>query len=291
MDGHSFSTTSLTGLAPGGRLFNAEQAEVLRSRLLGCLAREPGAFLTMPKKALAAMAPLPPDLKVAWFGALRGRNLAQGCEVGFVVGRNLPPVRAVEELAAAFAVALGQPFTPLPLPADPHDHCYPRRVEVLRTADGQGHGITLEFHPDLLGQAILRQLQDAETTQAVDRVRAMFAPKRIIVMGTSIPDVTFARIERWADFHKGSSRVARALATRVLLLSESLEADVRPDIWSNRKAAHRDEEFQELKAALETDLCLGHPVYRDSSYRMSQANAAAVVASFRLPPTKGRGGA
>jgi hypothetical protein len=103
--------------------------------------------------------------------------------------------------------------------------------------------------------------------------------------------VTFDRIEHWTHFHKGGSKVARALATRVLLLSESLEADVRTDnIWPNRKAAQRDQEFQGLKAALGTDLCLGHPVYRDSIYQMSQANAAAVVASFRLPPTKGRGG-
>ena len=194
VDGRNFSTTSLTGLHYlTGEPWNAERAAQTRDRWKVIFCQYPGCFIAMPKSVCEAFGDLPGH-NVAHFGAVRGRNMAADCETGIVVGRNLPKPRELERLARAFAVALNRPFEALRTPNKPEDIRLPRRVEGLRMRVGPAHGIEVEYHPDPTAQAILRQIRDAEAAQAIDRVRAHFKPKRFIVAGACIPDITFDRM-------------------------------------------------------------------------------------------------
>ncbi len=259
ISGHNFSTSSLTGYNPAtGLPWYPDRAEALRERLHRVFARHPGSFIAMPKRVFTKFGPLPGH-KTAHFGALRGRNLAEGCSTGLVVGRNLPPVQGLERLARAFAVALDRPFVPLAIEAGHATARYPRRRDGVRLRDGSGHAVDLDYHPDPTAEALLRQIRDAETTQAVDRVRAQFEPKRIFVAGASVPDVTFDRVEEWSDFADGGSALSRALERELLPLSATELVRIHGDLWRNTKAVQRDDQYRAFR---ETVLA-GQSVHRN----------------------------
>lgn len=256
--GHRFSTASLTGRNPITRQpWYPERAEALRERLCKVFARYPGSFVAMPKPALETFGPLPSH-RTAHFGALRGRNLAEGCTTGLVIGRNLPPVEGLERLARAFTVALDRPFRSLSIQPGQARVRYPCRREGLRMRDRAGHAVELDFHPNATAEALLRQIRDAETTQAVDRVRAQFEPKLIIVAGASLPDVTFDQVTELDDFAAGGSALSRALERRVLPLSATELVRVHGDFWRNTKAVQRDETYQMFRQTV----LAGRSVYR-----------------------------
>jgi hypothetical protein len=249
--GHSFSTSSLTGLhyasgEPNG-VRGARAAET-RADLRALFAQRSGSVVAMPKAALAAFGEIPGHV-VGHFGALRGSNIAKDCETSITVGRNLPKPRDLENLARAFAVALDRPFDPLPTPANPLDIRFPKRSEGLWMRDGKGHGVEVDYHPDPTAQAVLRQIRDADATQTIDRVRAHFAPKRFTVAGACVPDVTFDRVADWQDVKKGGSKLHRAVGeNRVLPLSPAELFRVFPTIWGSPETVKRDAQYQEIRA-------------------------------------------
>jgi hypothetical protein len=249
--GHSFSTSSLTGLhyasgEPDG-VRGARAAET-RADLRALFAQRSGSVVAMPKAALAAFGEIPGHV-VGHFGALRGSNIAKDCETSITVGRNLPKPRDLENLARAFAVALDRPFDPLPTPANPLDIRFPKRSEGLWMRDGKGHGVEVDYHPDPTAQAVLRQIRDADATQTIDRVRAHFAPKRFTVAGACVPDVTFDRVADWQDVKKGGSKLHRAVGeNRVLPLSPAELFRVFPTIWGSPETVKRDAQYQEIRA-------------------------------------------
>ncbi|WP_341213798.1 hypothetical protein [uncultured Limimaricola sp.] len=286
VSGHQFSTLCLTGYNPvTKRPWYPEDAEKLRDRLRQVFARHPGSFIAMSKPALMAFGQLPGHRK-AHFGALRGRNLAEDCTTGLVIGRNLPPVQGLERLARAFAVALDRPFTPLaPAPGEATAR-YRRRRDGLRMRDGSGHAVALDYHPDPTAEALLRQIRDAETTQAVDRVRAQYQPKLIIVAGASMPDVTFDRVEEWSDFADGGSALARTLDRGVLPLSATELVRVHGDLWRNTKAVQRDKRYQVFRQTVLT----GQPIYMSNYVRHGRSEHPACVVRYTRPAAgTGRG--
>jgi peptidoglycan hydrolase-like protein with peptidoglycan-binding domain len=281
--GHGFSTVSITGRNPKtDALVNPERAADTRARLHKTFARYPGAFVSMAKPALEAMGQLPNHI-TAHFGALRGRNMAQDCETGIVVGRNLPPPRELERLARAFAVALDRPFTPLPEPAPGERLFYPKREEAVRMRDGTGHGIEIDYHPDPTAQAMLRQIRDAETVQAIDRVRAHFRPKRFIIMGASMPDMTFDRAVRFTDLHKGGTRLERVAQSGVVPLSIAEMFRVFPRVWGSKDTLKRDKEFQQLRAIEGDDLLRVQTVLSTLLIPNAPLRTAAVLVTYQRP--------
>ncbi|MFQ3251745.1 MAG: hypothetical protein ACI9U6_000019 [Loktanella salsilacus] len=291
VEGHSFSTTSLTGRHYlTGEPWNAGRAAETRDRWSGIFSQFPGSFIAMPKAAIEAFGDLPGH-KVGYFGAVRGRNLAADCQTGIVIGRNLPKPRDLERLARAFAVALDRPFLALPNSDEAKDIRFPTRVEGIRMRIGNAHGIVVAYHPDPTAQALLRQIRDAEASQAIDRVRAHFTPKRFIIAGACIPDMTFDRVVEWQEFHQGGSKVSRTVSqSHVLPLSPAELLLMFPKIWGSESTITRDEQYQEIRAFSDADLLRGQPVYRYTIYKMTPQKIAACLVSYTRPLVKtGRG--
>ncbi|WP_370159000.1 hypothetical protein [Limimaricola soesokkakensis] len=286
IDRHKFSTVSLTGVCPiTGHPRNADRAEDVRDHWRRVFARHPGSYVAMPKQALQAFGNLSGHV-VTWFGALRGRNIAEHCKTAIVIGRQQPTVRDIERKARALAVALDRPFaTLLNLPGKSYAD-YPTRREGLRMRDGSVHGIEVAYHPDATAQLVLRQVRDAEATQALDRIRPHFKPKNLIFAGGAIPDVTFDRSTDWRTFKTGGTPLARALERRVLPLAPVELMRAHPDLWSNRKAVQRDAGINDLFEAVQT----GHPVLESPYIRDVPVEQPVQLVTYSRPPTgTGRG--
>jgi hypothetical protein len=157
--------------------------------------------------------------------------------------------------------------------------------------DGKGHGVEVDYHPDPTAQAVLRQIRDADATQTIDRVRAHFAPKRFIVAGACVPDVTFDRVADWQDVKKGGSKLHRAVGeNRVLPLSPAELFRVFPTIWGSPETVKKDAQYQEIRAFSDTALLRGQTVYRNTIYEMTPQKITACLVSYTRPLERtGRG--
>ncbi|MCP1167136.1 MULTISPECIES: ATP-dependent DNA helicase [Limimaricola] len=283
---HKFSTVSLTGVCPvTGHPRNADRAEDVRDRWRQVFARYPGCYIAMPKQALQVFGDLPGHV-VAWFGALRGRNIAERCKTAIVIGRQQPTIRDIERKARALAVALDRPFAPLSnLPGKSYAD-YPTRREGLRMRDGNAHGIEVAYHPDPTAQLVLRQVRDAEATQALDRIRPHFETKQLIFAGAAIPDVTFDRSTDWRTFKAGGTPLERALERRVLPLAPIELMRAHPDLWPNRQAVQRDAGINDLFEAVQ----MKHSVLESPYIRDVQVEQPVQLIAYSRPPTgTGRG--
>ena len=282
--GNSFATSNITGENSKGTPLSADRAKVLRGKLQEGLAAHPNAAVVAPKKAIPSIKGLE-GRTVMHFGNLRGKNDAEAAPEIIVIGRNLPKPSDLERIGRAFAVSLGLGFACLPAGTK-----YPTRDEGVRMKDGAGHRVEVQYHPDPTAQALLRQIRDAEATQAVDRVRAHFTAKQIYVLGNSIPDVTFDRIEPLADWHKGGSKLTRAVArSRVAMRSPAEILRAFPDIWANKDAVKNDMEFQDFRDADVARQLGGKTYIVDPLYTLSPPNSPAVLVEYRRPRREGPG--
>jgi hypothetical protein len=247
--GKSFSRQSVTGSRTDGAPVYAgsnEVASILRDELARVIQRYPGAFVAGSKGAIKALAPhLPSETVTAHFGALRGLNRAENCEVGFVIGRELPPPAAIEAIARALHAGDLAPIRSLKA-GEP----WPTQVRGVRMRDRSRYGMKCEFHPDPRCNAILEQIREADIAQAIDRVRAMFKRRLIFILGNVPVDVTVDAIVPWSSFK--ASRVAQAMERGVLPLSERGAAKMHPDLWSDKHAG-RDHELRNIINTLMSD--------------------------------------
>lgn len=290
--GNTFATSAFTGFNPHtGKPVFADRAEVLRGKVRKIIDSQPGGFVAAPLPVLNALGDMP-DHITGHYGALRGRNMAKDCETGIVIGRNLPRVRDVEKIARAFAVAINRPFEKLPEPKQNEPDLWPRRDEGLRMADNTAHPVSVEYHPDETAQAVLRQIRDAEATQAIDRVRAMFTPKRLIFISASLPDVTFTKVAKLDDMAKGGTRLERIAKRGVITLSRSETLRLFPDVYSSKSVISRDTEYQGLTGQIGRDLLVFQHVLKNYLVHNGTLKEIAVLARYKCRPKgTGRGAA
>ena len=182
--GKSFANRSLTG-EQFGAPFNPDDAERLRRELAEVIGLYPGAWVAGNKSVMAALIPLLHDAVTGHFGALRGLNRAEHCEVGFSLGRELPRPEALENKAAALHATDPEPIKRL----NPKDG-WPMEVRALRMRDGSVQTVKIAVHPDPRVDAILRQVRDAEVAQNIDRPRPMFNRRLLFILGEVAADVT-----------------------------------------------------------------------------------------------------
>ena len=100
---------------------------------------------------------------VTHFGGFLGQNQYAGCDTTIILGRNLTPCTAVEDLARA--IYLDSP-EPLVLPGR-----YVQAQQGYTMNDGSHRGTKVQAHPDSRVNAILDIQRGKQTAQAVDRLR------------------------------------------------------------------------------------------------------------------------
>jgi hypothetical protein len=179
---------------------------------------------------------VPAGSELAHFGAIRGVDRWKNFDTAVIVGRNQPPISAVEAVARAIWFDDAQPL----VFADNwvvENRGYRVRGALPAT------GVEVVVHPDRRVQAVLEQLRERESTQAVDRLRLIHAqkPKEVILLSNIPLDIDVDELRSWDEIVHGT-RLERAWAALdgVLPLAPTWLAKRFPALWATPAAAEAD---------------------------------------------------
>lgn len=199
------------------------------------LAVGPTAVVGNAKSGVAALLMRPRNGELAHFNALRGIDRWKDFDVVVVIGRNQPPLAAVENLARALFYDDPSPLV--------------QATDWSETVRGytdkvEERGVMVHVHPDPRVQAILEQLREQESLQAVDRLRLIhnFKMKEVILLSNLPLDIEVDELLPLDEIIYGGSRVERALdrLDGVLPLNSKWLAMKFPDLWKTGEAARKD---------------------------------------------------
>jgi hypothetical protein len=228
-----FSRQSLTGRDRNGNPISnqkVKEVERLRSRIIDLLRLLPGKILLVTYQAVEDLLvdQVPPHVGTAHFGALRGINAFERCEIVVILGREQPSAQAIEAMTRPFTATDPESFIPIGE--------YVLQSRGRRMRNGGPNVVEVHGHPDPRCQVMLEQVREAEIAQAIDRVRPVFNRRRIILL-TNLPlDVTVDQVVPWKDLRPARFAIAYARGG-VLPLSASELARCFPDLWRTPKAA------------------------------------------------------
>ena len=234
--GKVFSRQSLTGTSKYGSPISSTRtaaAEHLRDEVLTLLRMLSGEVLLVTYKAVEELLQplLPPRIRVAHFGALRGLNAYEAYETVVVLGRQQPSTQAIEALARPFAADDDEPLFTF--------GGYVQQCRARRLRHRSPSIEVVQVHPDARCQDLLEQVREAEIVQAIDRVRPVFNRRRIIVLTNMALDLTVDHAVAWAELRPG--KLACAFARHgVLPLSAGDLCRGFPDLWSSENTAKSD---------------------------------------------------
>lgn len=241
------TTSSTTSLVPA-KSSDPSSADRARKRLRGIekllvrlavggamvLVVGPTAVVGNSKTQQPPLISVPPGCDLAHFNALRGINRWKDFNVVVVLGRNQPPVTAVENMARAIFL-----MDPAPLRLSGH---WTNQKRGYRLRNGQ-LGVDVTVHRDSRVQAILEQVREGESLQAVDRLRLVHSTrqKTVVLLSSLVLDIDVDETRTWNDLVQGS-RLEQAWATcnGTLPLNPDWLAAKFTNLWPTPAAAKKD---------------------------------------------------
>ena len=186
--------------------------------------------------------------RIDWthFGATRGLNSFTERQTVVLVGRKQPPALAVQDLARAFFANDSAPF-------DPGILDYVVRRKTLYAKSGHASPTLTQIHPDPRVHRVLWQMREAEVIQAIDRVRAVRFPRKILLLNTldlRRPDDDWGirclgmpadAYVSWPELLKGGNRAETILLSceGFLPLAPKALAQIARDIFPSVEAAKK----------------------------------------------------
>lgn len=192
---------------------------------------------TITGNAASHLKPLinvPPNVDLAHFNAIRGIDRWKHHDAVVIIGRNEPPIKAVEAIARAVYLADRVPLN------FANDWVTEMRGYRLH---GRRVGISVVRHPDPRVQAILEQLREAESEQAIDRLRLIHATAaKVVYVLSNLPlDLDVDELLDWDVLMEGA-RLEQAFSQcpGVLPLAPAWLAQRFPHLWKTRAGAERD---------------------------------------------------
>ncbi|MGF7213505.1 hypothetical protein GGE65_008149 [Skermanella aerolata] len=207
----TFSRQSLTGRRGSGAPVNATsvaEAQKLREQFWHAVKLWGGErnFIAAQKKVeelLEKELLAEPLCSLGHYGLLRGINAYETCDTAFALGREQVSVDNLQSLARAWQADLPDMPVMLPKKSD-----FPEIERAYRTRGGEGKIGYVEAHPDPTAQAVLEQIREANSLQAIDRVRAIFNQRRIFILSSVPLDITVDRTMNWDEFLRGPDGTA-----------------------------------------------------------------------------------
>jgi hypothetical protein len=162
----------------------------------------PQAVVGNPKNGKNSLIKVPPHGGRVHFNGLRGSDEWKDFDAVVIIGRNEPPVVAVEELGRAVFFD------------DEQDLLLSGEWGLAKRGyriPGKKYGVDTTVHPDARVQAIVEQLRECESEQAIDRLRLVHAEKtKDVVILSNLPiNIDVHELMSWDDITKGS-RLQRA---------------------------------------------------------------------------------
>ncbi|GGW39912.1 hypothetical protein GCM10011452_30390 [Gemmobacter lanyuensis] len=198
-------------------------------------------------------------MPLAWthFGAVRGINAFTNRQTIILIGRKQPPASAVEAIARAYFALDARPF-------DLGDGSYDVRRRALQDKMGRAHSVTTQVHLDSRINRILWQVREAEVIQALDRVRAVRFPRRVLLLNaldlrrldddpaTEELGVPADRCMSWPEIRNGGNRAEAVLEASGGFLPVAPKAlvQIAPEIFPSLEAAKKWLQRTDISEAL-----------------------------------------
>lgn len=216
------------------RLISDKRAEKNVTTVQGAIdniAAKHASGLIVTFQAIKEKFTVPEGWEITHFGAIRGVDKWGELEAAIVIGNWLPPVGAMEAQTRALA---GDTDEALILPGE-----YVEAIRGYRLREG-ALGVSVKTHPDPLAQACLEQFREAESLQAIDRLRLIHNGEKSVYILSSVPlDITVDRTVRLGDLAGGGSHLEKVLERfgGVFPGSAKLLAALAPDLFSGVEGA------------------------------------------------------
>jgi hypothetical protein len=191
-----------------------------------------------PSKSLPSLLTGGANVHLAHFGAVRGIDEWKNIDTVVIIGRNQPPITAIEDFARALYFDDPQPLI-LNAELIDQDRGYSMR-------DGTLIGVPVQVHPDTRIQAIMEQIRERESEQALDRLRLVHhvgRPKQVILLSNLPLNITVDRLASWQDMTAKGSRLDQAWGRQtvgVMPLEKTWLAKSHPDLWPSVGAAGKE---------------------------------------------------
>lgn len=206
-----------------------------------------------PTKGVSPLVKVPEGSALAHFNALRGVDVYKDFDAVLIIGRNEPPIQAVENMARA--LHYDSP-TPLLLTGQ-----WTKEPRGYRLVDGQEpEGVDVYVHPDSRVQDILEQLRESESTQAIDRLRLIHntSPKLVVILCNIPLDIHVNQLLSWDELVYGS-RIEQAWSRSIgpMPLAPYWLAETFPDLWPSAAAAKKDVQRQIQKGLFTNRFTIG----------------------------------
>ena len=194
----------------------------------------PQAVVGNPASGTASKLVIPPHCDSTHFNGFRGVDKWKNFDVVIVIGRNEPPFEAAEDIARALYIGSPEPLLLT-------GKC--TTAERGYYVHGEQFGVEVTVHPDARVQAIVEQLREEETLQAIDRLRMMHnaATKEVILLSNIPLDIDVDELRNWDDIIYGS-RIERAMHANngILPLTPTWLTKNHPTLWNTENAAKSD---------------------------------------------------
>jgi hypothetical protein len=249
----------------------------------------PQAITGNPKANMKPLIRVPKNVDLAHFNAVRGIDKWKHYDAVIVIGRNEPPIAALEEIARCIFL---RDMNPLQFASDWQMQSCGYR---LRTGK---RGVPITIHPDARVQAIVEQLREGESMQAVDRLRLVHAPTtKLVIILSNIPlDIHVDELVSWDELMEGS-RLDQAWDTLpgVIPLSPEWLAKRFPKLWKTVDAAKADLRRWRKECRFPNRISISNPTLFKHQYRPARSRggsprqrAWSVFASADANPESGR---
>ena len=186
--GHTFGKSALHDERTLGRAWDWVGAHASRrgGNWLVVLGKDAEAMITSTRT-------LPPFIRTAHFGALRGLDEHREVTGIIVIGRPMPAPADVERLAGILSGCEVQHRV---------EGWYPAETVHLHARDGTGATVEADRHPDDLAEAVRMAIAEAELVQAIGRVRGVNRtaenPAEVVLLGNvPVPGLALDSVLPW----------------------------------------------------------------------------------------------
>ena len=212
------------------------QAEQLKTRLerkVAKLAEQHGPGLIVGKMSYMETFTTPDECMRAHFGDLRGRNQWKHLQWVIVIGRNEPPVTAIENRARCY---YGNDPETLKLTGTVEN-----RPAGYRMRDGEQVGVMGRYHTDERVQAIMELAREDESIQAIDRIRLIYGELKHVYIVCNLPlDITVDRLVTMREFLGEGDKLERTVQKcQVLILNPPWLHKHFPDVFETAEIAKK----------------------------------------------------
>lgn len=226
----------------------------------------PQAITGNPNKKVKPLIKVPANVALAHFNAIRGIDSWKDHDAIVVIGRNEPPIQDVEAIARSVFL---KDMVPLQFASE-----WTVEERGYRLKDKK-FGVEVVRHPDPRVQAILEQLREGESQQAIDRLRLVHAPepKRVYLLSNVVLDLDVNQVVTWDEMMNGGGRIEQAWNTLqgVMPLAPAWLAANFPLLWQTEDAAKADAAEWRKECRFTNIYSISNPTLFQHQYRPTGA--------------------